>query len=477
MNIEKFRLFFLGLGLVLLIYPPLEASTIPGLFNFPTAPVPPPLPSVITGGSGTGFIVHPDGYILTNRHVIDGARSITVPIGNSSYEATVLGTVDGKDIALLKINATGFPVVMLGDSDGVDFNDEVYAHGCPKRICGTFTEGKVANIGITNQQFLMLDITWAPGSSGGPLLNTKGEVIGLTTATLRKDQNSATEFRFAVPINQAIELLQRIPGFSVSQMGQATEILTPSQIRTRTAPATVFVDTRRQVALNLLPKELLGMELVDVKKDVASPDTNYMPPLQFPIQVMLGNEWAPACYGFGNRYLDLDDQKGCDSREATKHISFESRLYISTTVIQLKDKAQTANAISKLLKFHDAQLGFAFVTTLDEGQLESDSLTASYSIAYVNSRYKSSVVAMDGLIGRVAWALGDLVFVNEVVWIVQDNYAHKFDYAGKHICQPGGVLGLECKKQYEVNLPQLKDWMMSATNDTLAAAITELNSL
>jgi len=219
--------------------------------------------------SGTGFIVSSDGYIITNRHVINGATKISVTIGNKEYEARVVDSISDNDIALLKVDAHGLPAVMLGDSDDVQIGDTVYAIGCPAGVCGTITQGRVANLGISSKtdegitlhNLIMSDLTTTHGSSGGPLLDDRGEVIGITTAGIVV-QGETTGFGVSIPISQAIPLLRRVPGFSASQMGKATTVLTLDEIRHSVGAGTTFVQAEIQRPLSdLLPRQALGRAL------------------------------------------------------------------------------------------------------------------------------------------------------------------------------------------------------------------------
>ena len=165
-------------------------------------------------------------------------------------------SLPAQDLALLKIDARGLPVAMLGNSDLLQIGDDVFAIGCPGGVCGTVTVGRVANTGVTItveggkelRGMLMVDITIDHGSSGGPLVNSRGEVVGVTTA------GKQGSFGFAVPINQAIPLLRRVPGFDPSQMGKATVELPFRQIRDRITPVTAFLLTDQGRALELPPR-------------------------------------------------------------------------------------------------------------------------------------------------------------------------------------------------------------------------------
>lgn len=107
------------------------------------APFPPrkklPHPAVESVGTGSGFVVHSNGYVLTNEHVVEGATEVTIVVNDREYEASVKATSDGSDLALLKVNAQGLNIVPLGNSEELEIGDEVYALGCPGGVCGTAT--------------------------------------------------------------------------------------------------------------------------------------------------------------------------------------------------------------------------------------------------------------------------------------------------------------------------------------------------
>jgi hypothetical protein len=181
--------------------------------------------------------------------------SVKVAIGGREYTATVVDGLPAQDLALLKIEARDLAAVSLGNSDLLQIGDDVFAVGCPGAACGTVTAGRVANAGVTIaieggnqlQGMLMIDITTDHGSSGGPLVNSRGEVVGITTA------GQQGSFGFSIPINQAIPLLRRVPGFRVEQMGMATSDLPFREIRDRMTPVTTYVETDRGTALQLPP--------------------------------------------------------------------------------------------------------------------------------------------------------------------------------------------------------------------------------
>ncbi len=142
------------------------------------------------GGTGSGFIIDADGYILTNNHVVEGADEILVNLDDDDeYTATLIGTDPKTDIALIKINRengdnTPFPYLRMGDSDKLEVGEWVVAIGNPFGLPHTVTVGVVSakgrNIGAgAYDEFIQTDASINPGNSGGPLINIKGEVIGI----------------------------------------------------------------------------------------------------------------------------------------------------------------------------------------------------------------------------------------------------------------------------------------------------------
>nr|MDJ0706990.1 HhoA/HhoB/HtrA family serine endopeptidase [Leptolyngbyaceae cyanobacterium MO_188.B28] len=169
-------------------------------------------------GQGSGFIIDPEGDILTNAHVVNGVDQVMVTLKDGrSFEGVVEGIDEITDLAVIKIDAgdTNLPVAPLGNSNQVEVGDWAIAVGNPLGLDNTVTLGIVstlkrssAMIGIPNKrlEFIQTDAAINPGNSGGPLLNQRGEVIGINTA-IRAD---ATGIGFAIPINKAKEIKDRL---------------------------------------------------------------------------------------------------------------------------------------------------------------------------------------------------------------------------------------------------------------------------
>ncbi|MFN4227904.1 MAG: DegQ family serine endoprotease [Candidatus Ratteibacteria bacterium] len=168
-------------------------------------------------GLGSGFIVDEDGYILTNNHVIEGVDKILVKLlgDERKYEAKIIGTDPKTDLALIKINAgRKLPTVKLGDSDKIEVGEWVIAIGNPFGLEETVTVGVVSakgrsGFGITQyEDFIQTDAAINPGNSGGPLVNIKGEVIGINTFIIAP--YVAQGVGFAIPINIAKRVFSQL---------------------------------------------------------------------------------------------------------------------------------------------------------------------------------------------------------------------------------------------------------------------------
>jgi len=160
------------------------------------------------GGFGSGFIISDDGFVITNAHVVDGASRIRVSLADQrEYNAELVGSDKRSDIAVLKIDGTGFPTVRFGDSDDVRVGEWVLAIGSPFGFEHTATQGIVSAVARnlpdeTYVPFIQSDAAVNPGNSGGPLFNTDGEVIGVNSQIYSRS-GGYQGLSFAIPINVA----------------------------------------------------------------------------------------------------------------------------------------------------------------------------------------------------------------------------------------------------------------------------------
>ncbi|MGK0324882.1 MAG: S1-C subfamily serine protease [Polaribacter sp.] len=175
-------------------------------------------------GTGSGVIISSDGYIVTNNHVIDSASEIEITLNNKKkYKAELIGTDKENDIALLKINAeTDLPYVPFANSDTIKVGEWVLAVGNPYNLTSTVTAGIVSAKGrdlegnTAIDSFIQTDAAVNPGNSGGALVNTKGELVGINTAISSKT-GSFVGYSFAVPSNIAKKIIDDLLEYGVVQ--------------------------------------------------------------------------------------------------------------------------------------------------------------------------------------------------------------------------------------------------------------------
>ena len=177
-------------------------------FDFFYGPVP-------QQGQGSGFVLTKDGLILTNNHVIGNAQRVEAMLSNKhKYKARVLATDKNHDLALIKIDAPDLTPVTLSDSRNLMVGQRVYAIGNPFGLNGTMTRGIISAIrsirgpqGNPIEDAIQTDAAVNPGNSGGPLLNSRGEVIGITTLIASNGADQSSGIGFAIPINTARAIL------------------------------------------------------------------------------------------------------------------------------------------------------------------------------------------------------------------------------------------------------------------------------
>lgn len=182
-------------------------------------------------GSGSGVVISADGYIVTNNHVIDKADKVQVTLNNKKqYTATLIGTDPATDLALLKVEGANMPFVPYGNSDEVRVGEWVLAVGNPFNLTSTVTagivsakgrdinilEGDAASGNSAVESFLQTDAAVNPGNSGGALVNTDGELVGINTA-IKSNTGSYTGYSFAIPVNIVRKVVDDLLEFGVVQ--------------------------------------------------------------------------------------------------------------------------------------------------------------------------------------------------------------------------------------------------------------------
>lgn len=173
---------------------------------------------------GSGFIISNDGYIVTNQHVVDGAKKITITLNdNRELDATIVGSDKYSDIALLKVNATGLPTVSLGDSDGLEVGQWVFAIGAPFGLDHSATQGIVSALSRslpdgTYVPFIQTDVAVNPGNSGGPLFDLNGKVVGVNSQIYSRS-GGYMGISFAIPVNLVKNITEQLKTAGVVDRG------------------------------------------------------------------------------------------------------------------------------------------------------------------------------------------------------------------------------------------------------------------
>ncbi|WP_421655903.1 HhoA/HhoB/HtrA family serine endopeptidase [Leptothermofonsia sp. ETS-13] len=197
-------------------------TRVPPIFNDPFfrqffgSDIPLPPSTRVEQGTGSGFIIKSDGLILTNAHVVSGADTVTVKLKDGrEFQGKVMGTDSLTDVAVVKIQANNLPTVALGNSDNLRPGEWAIAIGNPLGLDNTVTVGIISGTGRRSSQvrvpdkrvnFIQTDAAINPGNSGGPLLNQRGEVIGMNTAII----GGAQGLGFAIPINTAQRIANQL---------------------------------------------------------------------------------------------------------------------------------------------------------------------------------------------------------------------------------------------------------------------------
>ena len=257
-------------------------------------------------GQGSGFIIDREGHILTNYHVIDGARQIDVTLHNrKKYRATVVGTDRSHDLAIVQIKAPDLNPMTMGDSRNLQVGQKVYAIGNPFGLSGTLTSGIVSSIrqvqepdGVTIDEAIQTDAAINPGNSGGPLLNSRGEVIGINTMIAgNPGVNQSAGIGFAIPVNTAKAVLN--------------DLLTLGRVR-RPALGVVTIPISPDIADELGLAADYGLLIVQVLPGGAAARAGLKGGAE---RAYLGN--IPITVG-GDLIIGIDDQEVQDQQELAR---------------------------------------------------------------------------------------------------------------------------------------------------------------
>ncbi len=309
----------------------------------------------IQQASGSGVIISADGYIVTNNHVIDHAQKIEVTLNDKrTYEARVIGKDPSYDLAVLKIDEKNLPTVMYGNSDNVKIGQWVLAVGNPFNLTSTVTAGiisaKARNINIIDnnpqagvnavESFLQTDAAVNPGNSGGALVNTRGELIGINTA-IASQTGSYAGYAFAVPSNLVKKVISDLIEFGAVQrayLGVSILDIDSKLAKDKNIDASqgVYVNT----VIEGGSASLAGIKEGDIILRVGSTVVNSVPELQEQISLYRPGDKVEVGIRRGNTESDL--------------------------AIILKNKDNNTNAVAKESLEVTHALGATFETVSDE---------------------------------------------------------------------------------------------------------------
>ena len=368
------------------------------------------VPDVVEG-SGSGVIVSQDGYIVTNNHVIDGAKTIKVNLNdNRSFNADLIGTDPASDIALLKIEAEDLMPLNFGNSDNVRLGEWVLAVGNPFNLTSTVTAGIISakgrNINIINdrtaiESFIQTDAAVNPGNSGGALVNTRGELIGINTA-ISTHTGSFEGYSFAVPSNIVRKVVDDLRLYGTVQ------------------------------------RAFLGVNIANVSADLAKEQGLSTTSGVYVVEVPANGAAAEAGIERGDVIVRIDGEKITKMAELTEQIGRKrpgdkvevtvyrgKKMYDYT--VTLRNKQGTTDLVSKEEMNTDALLGAQFeslsekeknhyglrygVKVIDpgNGKLAKAGVPEGFIIIKVNNQFVASVEDVNSIVGRLGQGDGVLL--------------------------------------------------------------------
>jgi serine protease Do len=253
------------------------------------------IPELPEGGprgvsQGSGFLISADGYVLTNHHVVDGADEVTVKLTDRrSFKAKVIGSDEQSDVAVLKIASTGLPYLRVGNSKSLKPGQWVVAIGSPFGLDHSVTAGIVSAVGRANPYadqryvpFIQTDVAINRGNSGGPLLNTSGEVVGINSQIF-SNSGGYMGVSFAIPMNVAMNVSDQLRKTGLVERGQLG--VQVESIDSQEADALRLPDNRGALVSNVIagsPAERAGLEPGDVIRavdGVVIDDYSDLPPM------------------------------------------------------------------------------------------------------------------------------------------------------------------------------------------------------
>lgn len=275
-------------------------------------------------GLGSGVIISPSGYILTNNHVVDGADEIEVALNDGRHaSAQVIGTDPETDLAILKIGLDKLPVIVLGNSDALLVGDQVLAIGNPFGVGQTVTSGIVSALGRnqlginTFENFIQTDAAINPGNSGGALVDANGNLLGINTAIYSRSGGSMG-IGFAIPVSTARQVLE-----GIVQDGRVTRGwigVEPNDLSPELAETFGVKATEGVIITGVLqagPAAQAGLRPGDVIVRVGEKDVSNVSELLSTVSALKPGTPAPFAVRRGDEKLQIDVTPGLRPRQGT----------------------------------------------------------------------------------------------------------------------------------------------------------------
>ncbi|OFZ60620.1 MAG: hypothetical protein A3D92_09660, partial [Bacteroidetes bacterium RIFCSPHIGHO2_02_FULL_44_7] len=350
-------------------------------------------------GSGSGVIITEDGYIVTNNHVIEDASEIEVILNdNRKYSAEIVGTDPSTDLAVIKIKEKGLQPIPIGNSDEIHVGEWVLAVGNPFNLTSTVTAGivsaKARNINLLSERpgsgmvpiesFIQTDAAVNPGNSGGALVNTRGELVGINTA-IASHTGSYSGYSFAVPVNLVKKVMADLMDYGIVQRGflgvQIADI-TQELKEQKKLPNTKGVFIAEVTANGSAQKA--GIQAGDVVLKIGNKEVNSVAELQEEVgKRRPGDKVA----------VTIRDSKG---EESTKELVLRNRDGETTLVSkeEVEKNAALGATFRDLTSKEKEELNITYgvkIKTLGAGKLKSLGLTEGMVITKINNEAVTSV--------------------------------------------------------------------------------------
>ncbi len=350
-------------------------------------------------GSGSGVIITEDGYIVTNNHVIEDASEIEVILNdNRKYAAEVIGTDPSTDLAVIKIKESGLQPIPIGNSDAIHVGEWVLAVGNPFNLTSTVTAGivsaKARNINLLSERsgadivpiesFIQTDAAVNPGNSGGALVNTRGELVGINTA-IASHTGSYAGYSFAIPVNLVNKVVADLMDYGIVQRGflgvQISDI-TQELKEEKTLPDTRGVFVAKVVENGSAEKA--GVKEGDVILKVGSKDVNSVAQLQEEVGKRRPGDKIP---------VTIRNKKG---EEVIKEIVLRNRDGETTLVSkeEVEKNAALGATFRELTSKEKDELNVTYgvkIKSLSAGKLKSLGLTEGMVVTRINNEPVTSV--------------------------------------------------------------------------------------